>query len=128
MYHAYLMIPSSIVCNSSTGESLVGSNPFQNLVDNNRITKPYFELTSECEMAIDYLVLMLFYPFPQHLLDFLEWLSFQCLCRTLDQIVDPELRMGIFDTGCSLKFCDRFFLATACQIQLLLHSINDICC
>jgi len=116
MYHAYLMIPSSIVCNSSIGESLVGSNPFQNLADNNRITKSHFELTSECEMAIDYLMLMFVYPFLQRLLNLFKWLSFQCLHCTVDQIVDPELRMGIFDTSCGLKFCDWFFLATACQI------------
>ena len=62
IYHAYLTIPSRIVCNSSTGESLVGSNPFQNLA--NKIAKSHFKLTSECEMAIDYLVLMFIHPFP----------------------------------------------------------------
>jgi len=124
MCHAYLTIPSKIVCNSSTGESLVGSNPFGNSV--NQTAEFRHKLTPECEVAVDDLGFVLIDPRPQGPLNLVRLLGFQRLRRTFDKIVNPELCMRVFDTCRSLECRDWRLLATACQIQLLLHGVDNV--
>ena len=55
----------------------------------------FHKLTSEHQVAVDDFVLMLINPCSQSLLDLISRPSFRFLCGTINDTIDPELRVQV---------------------------------